>query len=377
MQPARLCQRCRQADATVLARSQHLCKDCFTAYIQMKAVKRMESYAYQVRFNSAEQRTLLLPLSLGVSSTVLLQSLHIHLDRQKSKTGRTGYALHILFVDTSAVEPDTPDAGRLEALKERFPGHAFSSILLADIFDNSEPRELLDIPEAHFLKAEDLLKSPQEKLEKLIVSLPSATARADVITILRTKLITRFAQQNGCEAVLWGDSTTRIAEKTLAETSKGRGFSLPWQVADGMSPYGIAFNYPMRDLLKKELTLHAELTSPSLTPLIHTQAAVQVSASAKNTTIDDLMKQYFQEVEQNYPGIVANVVRTSSKLEAASVTESRCSLCSMPVADARFGIHGWGGDQGGNGAPDVSRSAQEHLCYGCTRSAPQAAGSLQ
>jgi len=29
----------------------------------------------------------------------------------------------------------------------------------------------------------------------------------------------------------------------------------------------------------------------------------------------------------------------------ASTTVSCCSLCSMPVAGGRFGIHGWGGDQ--------------------------------
>jgi len=142
--------------------------------------------------------------------------------------------------------------------------------------------------------------------------------------------------------------------------------------SDGMSPYGVNFHYPMRDLLKKEIVKFSSLTSPPLTDIIVYQSqATQVSASSKSTTIDDLMAQYFESVEENYPSIVANVVRTSSKLKAPEVYSSStaCGLCGLPVVEGTDGIHGWGGDQ----SLDIKSSVEERkefgiLCYGCSRS---------
>ena len=105
------------------------------------------------------------------------------------------------------------------------------------------------------------------------------------------------------ESILFGDSTTRLAEKTLIETAKGRGFSLPWQVSDGISPYGVNFLYPLRELLKKELFDFSSLISPPLTDLIIYQApATEVSASAKSTTIDDLDGSVFRDCGREIPG---------------------------------------------------------------------------
>ena len=214
-----------------------------------------------------------------------------------------------------------------------------------------------------------------ERLAALMESLTSATARADVASTLRTRLIVEHAKSTGCEGILWGDSTTKLAGKTLAETAKGRGFSLPWHIADGESPFGVTFNYPLRDVLKKELVAYSNLIEPPLSSLVHDASsnAPQLSMSSKNTTIDDLMKQYFESVEESFPSIVSNVVRTTSKLEgpAASTEDPRCSLCSMPVADGRFGIHGWGGDQQ-DGVDPASAETKQGLCYGCTRSIPTA-----
>ncbi|KAF2083976.1 hypothetical protein K490DRAFT_50224 [Saccharata proteae CBS 121410] len=374
----RTCRRCQTHEACVVVRSDPLCRDCFLKYVNTKVIKRMESYRYQVRYTSEDSvRMLLVPVSFGVSSVTLVQILDQHLKSQMEKTGRLGYGMHILHVDMSAVDGGSPSGSRLDDLKQMYPEHTYTNVALADIFNGQSGVDdlLKHIPDEASAAAADASQAPQTRLENLIKSLPSATSRSDVVNILRTKLIVQFAQQNSCEGILWGDSTTKIAEKTLSETAKGRGFSLPWQVADGPTPFGVNFHYPLRDLLKKELTAHADIASPPLTHLIAAQPPTQVSASAKNTTIDDLMKQYFESVEQEYPSIVANVVRTSSKLEAGETTDARCRLCNLPVPDGLFGIHGWGGDQ----EETVSGSEfgqSQRLCYGCTRSAPRAAPLL-
>jgi cytoplasmic tRNA 2-thiolation protein 2 len=300
--------------------------------------------------------------------------LDLHLKTQRSKTGRTGFAISALYVE----DPDQNIQAEelVEKARQQYPNHQYASLPLHDVFrvlpDDASIRELVP-------QAEDKSNlTPQEQLTRLINSLTSATARADVLSTLRTRLIVEHAKLAGCESILWGDSTTRLAQKTLAETAKGRGFSLPWQVSDGESPFGLNFNYPLRDVLKKELVSYINMAEPGLSALVHetSSGVTQASMSSKNTTIDDLMKQYFESVEENFPSIVANVVRTTSKLEVrpGAIADPRCSLCSMPVPDGRFGIHGWGGDQQ-DGDDFASSNIRRNICYGCTRSMPKAASS--
>jgi cytoplasmic tRNA 2-thiolation protein 2 len=339
-------------------------------YVHTKAIKRLE--LLRVR-NAApdQQRKFLLPISFGVSSVALLGILDHHLKRQKTNTGRTGFSLIIFFVDCSSVEKSPANNDLLARVKDLLPDHDYVSASLPEVFHlipTDDPLHGL-LPS---VKVEEDVGS-SEPLTVLMNALTSATARADVVPILRTRLVVEQAKSLGCEGILWGHSTTKLAELTLAETAKGRGYFLPWQTADGESPSGMPFYYPLRDLLKKELIAYVDISDPSLSPLVHepSTGATQASMSSKNTTIDDLMKQYFESVEENFPSIVANVVRTTGKLEATSSSSSspRCSLCHMPVTDGRFGIHGWGGDQ----QDGLIGSAGDHLlglCYGCTRSVP-------
>jgi cytoplasmic tRNA 2-thiolation protein 2 len=346
--------------------------DCFAKYIHTKAIKRLESFRVNFTATPDQRPRILLPLSFGVSSTTLLHVLDLHLKTQKHKTGRTGFAINVLFVETT--EEDAASGKQLDQVRQRYPDHQYASRPLHDAFhlltDDASLRDL--VPSSADNKA------PPEELASLINSLTSATARADVLATLRTRLIVEHATRLNCESILWGDSTTRLAEKTLAETAKGRGFSLPWHVSDSESPFGLNFHYPLRDVLKKELVSYIDLAEPGLASLVYEpkSGATQASMSSKNTTIDDLMKQYFESVEENFPSIVSNVVRTTGKLQAPTgiLSDPPCSLCGMPVPGGRFGIHGWGGDQH-DGIEISSDGSNSSLCYGCTRSMPKTPAS--
>lgn len=323
---------------------------------------------YRVRPSASAPKKLLLPLSFGPSCACMLYILDRHLQGQYDKVKWTAYELHVVHIDHHTEEADRESsAALLEKYKARFPRHTYSVVGLEEAIDlESIDWKSLNVSRPAEGEAQS---SGTERLQKFIGSMPSATSRADIVTTLFTRLLVEVGKRNGCEAILFGDSTTRLAEKTITQTAKGRGFSLPWQVADGMTPYGIAFNYPVRDLLKKEMLAFTSLTTPPLEDLIiHQASTTNISASSKSTTIDDLMSQYFESVEENYPSIVANVVRTSNKLKPLSGHETTsCSLCGLPVTEGTDGIFGWGGDQN-----SVSRQAQDGhngvLCYGCSRS---------
>lgn len=299
--------------------------------------------------------------------------LHIideQLRTQSERSGRSSYKLHVLHIDQSPSIERSHHQMALALLKERFPSHTYSIVLLEDVFDyhiNFE-REILDFRST---TTKTCSMDKNARLNHLMSSLPSATSRADVVNWLRLKLTTEIAKQRGYDSILYGDSTTRLAERTLSETAKGRGGSLPWLTTDGVLPHGLKVIYPMRDLLKKEISTFASITSPPLITLVLDSAPQdQTSVSSKATTIDNLMSQYFESVEHNYPSIVANVVRTSSKLLAPSslATSLLCNICMLPIED--FSRH-WGGDQTNPMATfsDGDRAGKnvESLCYGCAR----------
>ena len=284
----------------------------------------------------------------------MLYILSQHLEGQVERSGRTGFRLHVLHVDRDASLHEAYESTLLSQVKERFPQHTYSRSSLSDVVSFDDFLHLSEQVSENRSPSEEKVRDSM-KLERLLSSLNSATSRTDIMQNLKQKLIVHFAKEYNCEAILWGDSTTRLAERILAQTAKGRGFALPWIVADGLSPHGIPFYYPMRELFSKEVASFASLVDPPLHDLVIGDEP-KPAVSTKNTTIDDLMKQYFESVEQDYPSIVANVVKTAGKLQPAALSEieKQCELCDMPL-DGQ--------------APERSR-----LCYGCIRTLPRAGG---
>lgn len=292
-------------------------------------------------------RKLLMPMNFDACSLGLLHVLSRHIRGQSEKTGRTGYALHILITESGDERANFETL--LSELKTRYSEHDYHSGAISEVLRTDDLATLFSGVSEQSSEARPL----DQQLEQIIASLQSATARQDTLQILKQRLVVQAAKQHGCEAVIWTDSTTRLAERTLAETAKGRGYTLPWVVADGDSPHGIPFYFPLRELLTHEIEAYVSFLDPPFENLPDRTESKPI-VSTKNTTIDDLMGQYFATVEQEYPSIVANVVRTTSKLQAPSLTlvEQQCELCNMPLEGQ---------------APERSR-----LCYGCIRNIPLA-----
>lgn len=145
---------------------------------------------------------------------------------------------------------------------------------------------------------------------------------------------------------------------------------------------GVKFHYPLRDLLKSELVNYVSLELPGapapLLPLCVAYSAqpkhsAAGAASGRNITIDELMTQYFESIETQYPSIVANVVRTAGKLQPlrGNANGESCRICGLPGDGA-------GGDmtlsaltlnaQANDGGKPDNGNKRSGMCYGCARS---------
>ena len=342
-------------------------RECFARYVQTKVTKRLEANKLRAPFKEAP-KSLLLPVSLGSSSVVLLYVLDQILHYEESRTSRCSFQLHVLFIDQKATQKPTSYEESWSVLMERFPSHRYSWVRLDEIFDYDDLSGFEADPHTITgMSYQDVDRN--HALETLLANMSSQASRSDMIGILRSRLVTAFAKTDECECILYGDSTTKIAERVLTETAKGRGGALPWLTEDGQSPHDLKVVYPMRDLLRKEIAAYARMIKPSLESIILESRTSSVGPiSAKENTIEDLMGQYFESVEENYPSIVANVVRTSSRLIAPVAQGPLCKLCRLAVPGRTGGLH-WGGEQecGDTSLANDGESA-EIYCYGCARS---------
>src|SRR5271163_1427040 len=127
------CVDCRAVEATLDVRQRRLCNGCFGRYVISKVLKRMEAYGRKNGY-SQTPRKLLLALSGGTSSMVLLHILDSQLQRQLAQRGRATYDLQILLVDTSDVAASASMNAFLDSLRALLPLYEFSSRPISEVF---------------------------------------------------------------------------------------------------------------------------------------------------------------------------------------------------------------------------------------------------
>ncbi|KAL4802235.1 hypothetical protein BDV18DRAFT_63872 [Aspergillus unguis] len=357
------CMDCQDADSVLHIRGRSLCRNCYIRFVKYKVFKRMEKYRLRRDLPRTGPCPVLLPLSYGLSSSVLLHMVHTQVEELLAKPhGPPGFQLHVLIVEPSSISSSHPPHDEaFELLQRHYPHASFTKLPLHSVFEFVPNLEDVLLQYAGHGLADDASESSQERLDAFRASITSATSIADVDSILLNRLIISFAKSLDCLGIIWGDSDNRLAAKTLANVSMGRGSSLTWQVSDGASPFGIEFSFPLRDLFTAELQDYANLF-PELLSIIMPDAPLSDNVLTKNLSIDQLMMRYVSSHGAKYPGVMSNVTRTANKLQASRLPTdgSRCALCETYICTPR-------------GASNMSTDHKEHtieFCYACERSRP-------
>lgn len=413
---APLCNRCKANEALHTLRNETVCSPCFKSFISLKAVKRLEQLQRDTRASAGgkeggekkggpprTQRYLLALSPGGASSTALLSALWENQRQQRERGQKPRFELVVAAVDTELRDDggsDVDEEAFFASYAERFPGTQFRRVALEDALGLDTVDWAAILPamtqqqdDTSSFPSSPLASStepPARRLRDLLSRLPSTTSRADVVRLLVRHLLVRAAADESCAVLLMGYNTTSLAELTLSEAAKGRGFAVPWGVNDGWASFprvsrredaapadegeaeksssanGMLIYHPLRELFRKELLIYSGLTSPPLTPLLlensRSSAAV---VSHKDLSIDDVMARYFAEVEENYPSVVANVVRTTGKLNrfGGDGENGSCGLCGLGLDEV--GDERWRGELGEQKNEGDGRG---RLCYGCERS---------
>lgn len=394
---------------------------CYHRFVNVKTAKRLEKLAAEIGAAPTRTKRILVGLSLGTSSAALVDVLSDMLRGQLQKRPSASFDAVVVHVedDTGSDEQSpspSPSQELLDRYARRYPHSVFQRVPLSTALELDAIDWAALSLTSRQEDADDTTTTAEPapaRLRALLARLPSPTSRADVRRLLVRHVLLAAAAREGCRALVLGGSTTALAEVTLAETAKGRGFSLPWMVGDGpvvvRRPGGgggggarsggreedfaatgggvaaeadgeskgteaaaaattrLSVYHPNRELFRGELERYAALVEPPLTEL--TAPAGEASGrgpgaavvSHRDISIDEVMTRYFAEVEQNYPSIVANVVRTTAKLNRpGDEGEVCCGLCGMGLDE--LGDERWRGEIGDEGWGEDGR-----LCYGCSR----------
>lgn len=326
-------------------------------------------------------------LSFGVSSTCLTQMLDDSARHHAAKQSSSAFEPLIVHVDTDlAVAPeeshDTPAQRLLAKYRQKYPHVSFDCVHLSKAMTLKTVDWLTLLPGTAPESGEGG-QNDAEKLRRLFDALPSVTSRVDVLRQLVRHILIDTARTRDYSVVLLGHSTSALAALTLAEVANGRGFSVPGQVGDGlqticeydsngdeMSRVGFPVYYPLREILKNELVGYMDLIPvlASMKQMGVVDGAAGGSSSVvshRDVSIEEVMQRYFDGVEGPYSGIVANVVRTTDKLDRVA-GGAFCRLCGMTLDES--GDDRWAGDLGQDSGDSAAENYKGKLCYGCRRS---------
>ncbi|KAK7207610.1 hypothetical protein BZA70DRAFT_271771 [Myxozyma melibiosi] len=342
---AQLCKRCSAAEAVFVSRKEPFCRPCFVRYIRGKERKQMAPYkvTYPPRSSSPTPPVrLLLALSLGASSVALLEMLVEHLrDQIETHRGATGFAVTAVHVDCSSVSAySRSPAAAIDELRDKFGDICTFDIIPLDDFLLNSSDELgvfshgPDLESYSFTSpaaADDTEALPHTVKSDILDKVRDRTSKRDLLSTIIKTLVVCAAVKHDSPTLLFGDTMSRLAERVLSLTAKGRGASIPASISDNYSiSESVVQLFPMREIMRAEAGEYAAMQGfaeyiikPAVTP----------AAVLRMMTIDDLLVNYFREIEAGFPSIVSTVVRTADKLkDTTAEMDMACAICGVKCA---------------------------------------------
>lgn len=188
------------------------------------------------------------------------------------------FKVHIIHIDESAVydwsdEERTANLNVIKAACERY-GFEWTIIPIERVFEldslnpNEEDTTTYTPTEYVNVEYEGSSELGAKLREMLAAVSPVCSNREDLIYYFKRWLILDFARTNGFKKLLLGRSSLSVTTKTMSEIAKGRGLTLPHEIAfiDDRYFHDIKMMNPIKDCLQKEIASYTAINDVKVIP---------------------------------------------------------------------------------------------------------------
>ncbi|KAJ1649059.1 Cytoplasmic tRNA 2-thiolation protein 2 [Dispira simplex] len=341
-----ICHKCGLTKPAVKIRHTYYCKPCFKKSF---VTKFRSTIGKALRLSSSHKPRVLVGYSGGTSSRALLHLVGQYSRHEFVTDDRDKFAkLVVCHIDTTGLFPELPHdtEGIRQSVEIAYPHVTYDNIPLEQVLTlqtMNDPltggwlMELSPVSDAIagnfcFIPRRPLAEtqtSPTHRLTALFQAATKFSTKEDLLEHLTFQLLVQRAIHHRCDYIILGDTCTRLAIRTLANTGKGRGFALPLSLGGHPTWFnGIQFVRPLRECLVKEAALYNHIEqlqvfpTPSFTTLRPTKSS-----------INKLTEDFICGLDRDFPSTTSAVTRTAGKLKASDrvPNNAACLLCLMPV----------------------------------------------
>ncbi|KAI9491663.1 hypothetical protein BDB00DRAFT_766680 [Zychaea mexicana] len=254
----------------------------------------------------------------------------------------------ICHIDESALfEEQSESSHKLaDMATKEFPKMAFMSRPMQDVFSDdfaknadfkkvfkaiagsSDYDYLVQINDQEAMPSSDAERAV--KLRELFDGITKNTAKEDLYWHMKMTMLVTLAKKEGCSYIFMADSSTQQAIKMISMTSKGRGYSIPFDIGveNDMTFPDLAILRPMKDMLSKEIGLYNRFMG--LEEYVIPPTDFNTGKPAKSS-IERLTEEFITTLDRDFPSTVSTISRTASKLTPLNDMDmsKKCAICSM------------------------------------------------
>lgn len=278
-----ICARCGN-EAKTATRGEHYCNDCFVDFLAKKIRPQLTFF----RVNGRPEERIVPPLLVvAFEYTVPCLALVCMLDEMRKAQelkhgGMAGFRLQCVV--------------------------------------HTDHKELPSWPFPH-IDVHTISRRPKLELNEVLNANldESRSSKHDLDAILAREAVLAYTRSCGDAYTAFPYSMTELAEIALAETVKGRGGSVAGLVCPDLQTQKLV--YPLREISSSELETFCLIKNLDQ----HVIAPQPVPKVTKQRSIDEIVHEYFIDVERGFPAVVATVSRVASRLQGS---RELCGLCN-------------------------------------------------
>ncbi|KDQ15957.1 hypothetical protein BOTBODRAFT_31411 [Botryobasidium botryosum FD-172 SS1] len=393
---SKICTKCKELPGNVVIRHAVYCKKCFLQLVTIKFRRGLESTLLPDPSSDPSLRNvlkasgnLLIGLSGGLGSTVLLDLVHRSYNSTSSSSGQDGKPRNrgkqapqrrkdvwnkvmVGYVEMCAAYPGTKDrTDEARGMVEKCAEIEFVPLRIENVFDGEWWKRMggkglqqlsvdLNVDGLKVKIPAETCGTPRDALQSFIASLPTPTAVASLLRTLTRLLLLYAARSTGSSHLLLGTSLTSFSVSLISSIAQGGGFNVREEQEETWKD--VRLIRPLRELGGKECATYMWWNELSVLPGGIT--------TTKEQGIGKLTRDFIVGLEKNFPSTVSTVARTCGKLVPKGDTDMACVVCERP---AQAGVQEWktrisiwsrtalAPDEPVKGA----KSLAPYLCYGC------------